>query len=291
MDMSESPLVSVYMPTQNRLASMRAAVESVLGQTYRNVELVVVDDGSTDETPRWLAERALQDPRLKVLRHEKGRGACAARNEAIRASTGVFLTGLDDDDEFKPHHIEALLAYWNLLTSMGDQPSVLYVQYEFRSGDKRWYSAKVGRCTAEMMLQANHVGNQLFGPRDRFVSAGLFDEEMPAWQDLEFFYRILKLHGPGRLLDLPSYVFDVAPRPDRISSKSKQKVLRACQLMYAKHGQGQGRTMQLMLLQVFSEYYGFRPDASDMRQFMKQGWWAEGWYQMMRRWLRPPAQA
>ncbi|SEK52395.1 Glycosyltransferase involved in cell wall bisynthesis [Roseateles sp. YR242] len=287
--MSELPLVSVYMPTQNRLASMRAAVESVLGQTYRNVELVVVDDGSTDETPAYLTEMAQRDPRLKVLRHEKGKGACAARNEAIRASTGVFLTGLDDDDEFKPHHIEALLAYWQLLTSMGDDPSMLYVQYEFRSGDRAWYSAKVGRCTAEMMLDANHVGNQLFGPRERFISAGLFDEEMPAWQDLEFFYRILKLHGPARLLDLPTYVFDVSPRPDRISSKSKQKVLRACQLMFAKHGQNNGRVMQLMLLQVFSEYYGFRPDATDMRQFMKLGWWAEGWYQMVRRWLREPA--
>lgn len=286
-----SPLVSVYMPTKNRLASARAAVRSVLAQTYPHVELVVVDDGSTDGTFAYLQDEAQRDPRLKVLRHEEGRGACTARNEAIRATTGAFLTGLDDDDEFKPHHIEALVAYWQLLTDLGDEPSALYVQYEYRSGERTWYSTKVGRCSAELMLNANHVGNQLFGPRERFIAAGLFDESMPAWQDLEFFYRYLKLHGPARLLDLPTYVFDVAPRPDRISAKSKQKVLRACERMYAKHGEGDPSLLQQMQMQVFSEYYGFLPDAKDLRRFMRLGWWADGWFNMAKLWWRQARKA
>ncbi|WP_158218742.1 glycosyltransferase family 2 protein [Roseateles aquatilis] len=279
------PKVSIYMPTRNRLGSMQAAVRSVLGQTYREIELIVVDDGSTDGTPAWLAEQARLDPRLVVHRHEEGRGACAARNVGIRAATGFFLTGLDDDDEFKPHHLASLVSYWQLLTGAGDDPSALYVQDELRSGGPVAYTHKIGRATAEMMLNANQVGNQLFAPRDRFLSAGLFDEAMPAWQDLEFFYRFLKMHGPARLLDLPSYVFDVTPRPDRISSKSKRKVMQACELMYAKHGGDQRHTLQRLLLeQVFSDYYGFRPDLADLRRFIGLGWWPRGWWRMARRW-------
>jgi len=82
---------------------LRRAIQSVLKQTYTNVEIIVSDDGSTDETPKVMRDYCQKYKGIKYLRSKKSNGACHARNKAILASTGEFVTGLDDDDEFLPN--------------------------------------------------------------------------------------------------------------------------------------------------------------------------------------------
>ncbi|MEQ1438040.1 glycosyltransferase [Fontimonas sp. SYSU GA230001] len=93
------PAVSVVLPTYNRAASLGRAVRSVLQQSVRDLELIVVDDGSTDDTPRLLA--AITDPRLRVVR-QHNRGAAAARNAGIALATAEWLAFQDSDDEWLP---------------------------------------------------------------------------------------------------------------------------------------------------------------------------------------------
>lgn len=281
-------LVSVYLPTKNRHDQLAAAIDSVQAQTYPHWELLIVDDGSTDDTPALLQQRQAADPRVRFTRHDTSRGACAARNQAIQQAQGRFVTGLDDDDLFTPRHLEGLVGHWEHLASLGEHPSALYVQYRYRDGAREWTSAKIGHADAASLLEMNHVGNQLFAPRERFLGAGLFDEQMPAWQDLEFFYRLLLKYGPARLFDVPSYVFDVTPRPDRISSKAKDKILAACERMHAKHGRGDPRVLQRLLLQqVYSDYYGFAVGWRDVQRFMQLGFWPRGVVTLMRRLVKP----
>jgi hypothetical protein len=106
------PLVSVIIPTRNRARLLRRSIASVLGQSWRNLEVIVVDDGSTDDTAAALA--ACADPRLHVLRREQGSSAAAARNAGIAAARGDYLAFNDDDDIWLPHKLEyqmgALLA-------------------------------------------------------------------------------------------------------------------------------------------------------------------------------------
>src|SRR5690349_21057547 len=83
------PLVSVIMPTHNREALLPRAIKSVLDQTYRNLELFVIDDASTDNTPAVV--RRFDDPRLHYIRLEKNSRAAAARNVGIKASKGELL--------------------------------------------------------------------------------------------------------------------------------------------------------------------------------------------------------
>src|SRR5512143_3860267 len=94
--------VSVYLPTRNRAASLRRAIESVLAQTYADFELIVVDDGSSDGTREVLESVQRSDARVRAIHHSVSRGAPASRNAAIAAAHGEWLTGLDDDDEFLP---------------------------------------------------------------------------------------------------------------------------------------------------------------------------------------------
>lgn len=91
--------VSVVLPTYNRVATLERAVRSVLAQTIDDLELIVVDDGSTDSTPQLLAD--IDDPRLHVIR-QANRGAAAARNAGITAAGSEWLAFQDSDDEWLP---------------------------------------------------------------------------------------------------------------------------------------------------------------------------------------------
>ena len=106
-EVPETALVSVVMPTRDRRDLLEAAVASVLAQSYRRFELLVVDDGSRDGTAEYLA--GVGDPRLRVLR-AGGVGACGARNVALEEARGDVITYLDDDNRFDPHWLRAVVA-------------------------------------------------------------------------------------------------------------------------------------------------------------------------------------
>ncbi len=109
---ADAPLVSVIMPTYNRAELLRRSVLSVLAQTYRNLELIVVDDCSTDHTQQVLSEFA--DARLIVQRRAQNGRAAAARNDGLRAARGTLIAFQDDDDIWLPHklqcQVDAMLA-------------------------------------------------------------------------------------------------------------------------------------------------------------------------------------
>ena len=98
---------SVIMPAYNRADTILRAVRSVLAQTYRDWELIVVDDGSTDETAALVSKL---DPRIRVIR-QNNQGITGARNTGLAASTGQYIAFLDSDDEWLPHHLELCVAF------------------------------------------------------------------------------------------------------------------------------------------------------------------------------------
>jgi GT2 family glycosyltransferase len=97
------PVVSVVLPTYNRTESLNRAIESVLNQRFEDFELLVVDDGSTENTKAIVEE--FDDERLVYFEHEVNRGGSAARNTGIEASTGEYVAFLDDDDTWLPHKL------------------------------------------------------------------------------------------------------------------------------------------------------------------------------------------
>jgi glycosyltransferase involved in cell wall biosynthesis len=274
-------LITVYVPTKNRQALLAAAVESVLGQSHRELELIVVDDGSTDGSHGYLAELARRDARVRFIRHEESLGGPSARNAAIRAANGHFVTGLDDDDSFAPDRLASFLSGWQQLQARGETPSCLYSQLtEMHHGQPVGVTSKPEQARYEDMFASNVVGNQVFAPKQHYLDAGLFREDLPAWQDLEFFMRLLKHCGPGRLLDRASYNFDNTPRTDRVSMKSEEKMRKAFEIVNAAHSDGQGRRTQQLYLQLFARLYGIRPGLGDYRRFLALGLWPAGLVQM-----------
>jgi glycosyltransferase involved in cell wall biosynthesis len=269
--------VTVYIPTKNRKDVLARAVDSVLNQTYRDIEVIVVSDGSTDDTEAYLKAKSEADQRLKFFIKKTSEGAPAARNLAIKNATGDFVTGLDDDDEFLPNRIELLVDYWQFLKSHSVHPSCLYTpDLIYRNGSEVARSKKMGHVSCEELFEFNHIGNQIFAPKQVFIDAGLFDEAMPAWQDMEFFYRVLKVFGRASLLDIPTQIMDDTPRTDRISIKAKNRLMKAYERFVFQHCQDSPRNAQKLYLQMFSRYYGLKPSLTDWVNFLRLGFWPKG---------------
>ncbi len=116
------PFVSVVMPAYNRADTVRRAAESVLAQSFGDLELIVVDDGSTDGTGD--AVRAI-DPRVVVVTHARNQGMTPARNTGLARARGDYVAFLDSDDEWLPHHLELCLAF------LAAHPDAEFVTAEF----------------------------------------------------------------------------------------------------------------------------------------------------------------
>jgi glycosyltransferase involved in cell wall biosynthesis len=99
----KSPLVSIILPTYNRVDLLKDSVDSVLKQTYKNFELIVIDDGSSDETLSFMA--SLKDERIKLI-SQKNMGRSSARNNGLRVAEGNLITFIDSDDLYLPRKIE-----------------------------------------------------------------------------------------------------------------------------------------------------------------------------------------
>ena len=100
-------MISIVMPAYNRASTLPRAIDSVLRQTHADWELVIVDDGSTDETQALLA--AVEDPRVRLLQHEVNRGVTAALNTGLDQVRGEWFTFLGSDDEMVPDGLEVML--------------------------------------------------------------------------------------------------------------------------------------------------------------------------------------
>ena len=191
------PTISVILPTHNRGHSIARAIQSVLDQTYSNLELIVVDDGSTDNTEEIV--NAYKDRRIRYIRHEVNRGAGAARNTGLKLSRGAFIAFQDSDDEWLPEKLQKQIdVYLHATPDIGVVYTDMYRISEMGK-TKYWKSPviKKGRLinpkTLDYQTQGLGIQSTLIR-RDCFNIVGLFDENLPRWIDLELFIRLSKYY-------------------------------------------------------------------------------------------------
>ena len=116
--MNENPKISVILPVYNVEKYLRQCLDSVINQTYKNLEIILVNDGSTDNSGKICEEYALNDERIKVIHKENG-GISSARNAAIDIAKGQYITFIDSDDDVELDYIDYLydiLKKFNLIS-------------------------------------------------------------------------------------------------------------------------------------------------------------------------------
>lgn len=124
--MTQSPLVSIIIPVYNSEKYLKEALNSVLNQTYRNLEIVCVDDHSTDRSREIIKKLQAQDPRIKLIEFENNKGPSVARNAALDVCTGDFISFFDSDDILLPNFVADLLEVIE-----GEKSSVVVSLLEF----------------------------------------------------------------------------------------------------------------------------------------------------------------
>jgi len=229
-------LITVYIPTKNRLDLLKRAVNSVLSQTHRPIELIVVSDGSDDGTCDYV-NGLIENISIALIHNDTSVGACAARNQAIDVAQGEFITGLDDDDIFLPHRLATFLAEWRRQQEQGVRFSCLFDRRIVNAGDNVALWDTEATVSAEQIVQSNAVGNQVFTTPQRMKDAGRFDPAMPAWQDWDMWVRLIKTGGPAYSIQANTYIMDISHEFERITKKSSEKIIRAAHLFYQKHCQ------------------------------------------------------
>ncbi|WP_236584221.1 MULTISPECIES: glycosyltransferase family A protein [unclassified Nitratiruptor] len=187
-----SPLFSVIIPVYNRANVIKRAIESVLHQTYKDFELIVVDDGSTDETPKILEQYPIQ-----VIRQEN-RGVSAARNSGIKAAKGKIIAFLDSDDEWKKNHLETHAEFFEKNPDYTiHQTDEIWIRNGKFLNKKKIHQKKSGYIFYDSLHLCLISPSAVAIKKELFDEVGLFREDFEVCEDYELWLRITKKYPVG----------------------------------------------------------------------------------------------
>jgi len=178
-------LVSVVLPTYNGVRYLRDSIESCLNQTHRNLELLVVDDGSTADV-RGVVSR-FADARLRYLRHDRNQGIAAGLNTGFRNSRGEYLTWTSDDNRYAGDAIETLLRF------LRKYPEVSFVYADCLLVDDRGNPFGPGILRmkpARELAVANCIGACFLYRRSVYEAIGAYDAEAFLVEDYDYWIRV-----------------------------------------------------------------------------------------------------
>lgn len=190
------PLVSAVITTHNRSGLLKKAIESVMAQTYENLECIVVDDASTDDTQQ-LFENAVYLKKFKYIKIEHSKGGNHARNTGIKNANGKYIAFLDDDDEWLPEKIEKQVA----LALKNPECKVVFcgrkdVIIDDKKTEVRERNLEIlrdGDLHRTILWTIPCVTSTLFVEKEILEQVGLFDESLGFWQEYELCIRLFQI--------------------------------------------------------------------------------------------------
>lgn len=189
--MKENPLVSVILPTYNRAELLKRAIDSVRAQTYENLEILIIDDASSDDTESIV--RSYRDARIRYIRHSSNLGGAAARNTGLQLARGHFIAFLDSDDEWVPEKVERHIEVFQTYPDYDIVYSAIRQVYPDGSFRISYHDGPEGRIY-DLLLQRNVVGptSAFVIRRTCFERVGGFDESLPSAQDYDMWLRLAR---------------------------------------------------------------------------------------------------
>jgi glycosyltransferase involved in cell wall biosynthesis len=206
------PEISVLIPSYNRANLLPRALQSVWQQDFDDMEVLVVDDGSSDGTIAWLDEQMTTHPQLRYVVHDRNKGEAAARNTALREARGTFVAFLDSDDEWLPGKLAA--QHWHMASAPPDVAAVITAAYLVDGQTKTladdWHLHEP--VTLRNLLVQGcglNLNNTILMTREAALAAGDYDESLRLYVDVDWLMRFL---SKGRL--------DVIPEPYAVYYKA-----------------------------------------------------------------------
>ena len=202
-----SQLVSVIIPCFNTASMVGETLDSVLSQTYQNLEIIIVNDGSTDDLEETI-KPYLKNKNIRYLVQDNG-GVSNARNNGAHFAKGEYFVFLDSDDMIVSSYIEKCVSVLN------ENPNVKVVYsngWNFGAADGKY---KYPKYRFRLLLLENIIAPRALIRKDDFFNAGMYDESMRGSEDWDFW--ISMLENGGDVVLLPEFLFYYRRRPDKSS--------------------------------------------------------------------------
>ncbi|HBL5393620.1 TPA: glycosyltransferase, partial [Enterobacter hormaechei] len=191
------------------------ACYSVFSQIYQNIEIIIVDDNSSIDLSAVIAELIELSPfPIYYYKNECNKGACYSRNLGIERSNGIYVTGLDDDDEFTKDRISKFLENYNHQYSFVSSNAIVIK----KKGTQKYSSNKSNRVIClDDMLWSNVAGTQVFVEKERILKIGGFDVNLSSAQDADMWLRLIEEYGPALRLSDATFILHTEHESGRIS--------------------------------------------------------------------------
>lgn len=222
------PAVSVVIPTYNRANLLQRAIKSVRDQTLESWELIVVDDGSTDNTKYVVDE--LTDSRVRYASHDNNEGAASARNTGIEKSKSEYIAFLDVDDVWYEKKLEIQLD-----KAKNQNADLVYCNevVKGRGKNKVRRSTISGKNVWKKLLLNDRIGScsRVLAKRKTLIDAGMFDEGLPSQQDWDMWFRVAKI---GKVYNIDEILVEKYLYKDNISN-DLSKLLQGEERVFEKH--------------------------------------------------------
>lgn len=218
-------MVSVVIPAYNRANIIRAAVESVLNQTYKDLELIVVDDGSSDDTKKVLDQ--INDSRLRYV-YQNNAGACAARNYGIELARGEYIAFHDSDDRWLPTKLEKQMAIFEKYNA-----DIVFCKLNYRqsNGNIVIQPTYIREGFLSPIVNLFGIGTQTIIAKREVFENYKFDKDIPRFQEFEMLYRATKQYS---IYCIDEGLVDYEVGNDSISC-NPNKLFNACTIILKKH--------------------------------------------------------
>ena len=225
-----NPLVSIVIPCYNQGKYLRETVQSVLSSTFRPIEIILVNDGSTDESLQVAQEIAASYPEIQVIDQENG-GVAKARNAGIFSASGRFILPLDGDDLISTNYIEEAVGIFGIDSAV----KVVYCQaVKFNEkGQKPW---KLKPFSLNQLAKDNMIFVAALFRKSDWENVGGFSEDMKMGrEDWEFWIKMLKNGGEVVQLPFVWFFYRLTPTSKRKKTGTNQKKRERITYLNAKH--------------------------------------------------------
>lgn len=256
----EQELVTAIITTHNRLNLLKRAIDSVFAQTYNNIELIVVDDASTDGTSKYCTQQPLH---YIFIPKEDSKGGNYARNQGIRAAKGKYIAFLDDDDYWLPTKIEKQV---NLIESKDCELVHCGKRIEFikPNGTVKYVDTlpnplESGDIKRRILYSITTTTTNILCKREALFAVGLFDENLKYWQEYELTIRLAQ-RGPFYFVNEPLSVYRVNMSDENRLTNKYYEWKDAVKYVHKKHSDLYSK---LNLCEIFRDKLRIYKDASN----------------------------
>lgn len=271
----ETPLISIVIPCYNGATTIVEAIRSALDQTYRNIEIIVVDDGSTDDSGAIVQELMISEPSVSLYIQEN-KGLPAARNFGLRFARGEYVVFLDADDRLKETYISLAFTYHH------NNPDTTIVYSNMELFERETGIQSLAPFEIKLFLRSNCIPAFAMVKTEKIRAIGGFDESVTLYEDWECWMHLIKVFG-GEVyrIEEPQYFYRKRYSKDSIMDRNterKEKVIEVTAYIFFKH-----RDLYVQNGMFLNNFFDLQDETARLKKKYYHIWYRRLFY----KWFRP----